>query len=124
MSRDKVIYLTRHCQAEHNVASDWYIPDAPLTKLGREQAKALHASTKDNIQKEFDVIISSPLRCANCCVVAHRLTLFHRRTLQTTVDGYPDAIARLGGKGKIVLLPSAQECNDCEWQVVGAPVYC
>lgn len=40
--------------------------------------------------------------------------LHYSRTMQTTLDGYPDAIKRLGGKSKIVLLPEAQECNDCE----------
>lgn len=32
--------------------------------------------------------------------------------MQTTLDGYPHAIERLGGKSSIVLLPQAQECND------------
>jgi hypothetical protein len=34
--------------------------------------------------------------------------------MQTTLGGYPEAIERLGGKEKIVLLPEAQECNDGE----------
>lgn len=34
--------------------------------------------------------------------------------MQTTLTGYPDAIQRLGGKKNIVLVPEAQECNDCE----------
>ena len=73
------------------------ILDAPLTKLGRSQAKDLNKETADSLQKEVELIVSSPLR----------------RTMSTTLDGYPSAIERLGGKGKIVLLPDAQECNDC-----------
>lgn len=73
------------------------ILDAPLTKLGRSQAKDLDKETADSLQKEVELIVSSPLR----------------RTMSTTLDGYPSAIERLGGKGKIVLLPDAQECNDC-----------
>lgn len=38
--------------------------------------------------------------------------------MQTTLDGYPKAIERLGGKGKIVLVPQAQECNDCKSQII------
>jgi len=93
---DKTIYLTRHCQAEHNVAEDYSILDANLTKLGRQQAQQLNQDTVDTVQKDVELVVSSPLR----------------RTMQTTLDGYPEAVKRLGGKGKIVLLPQAQECND------------
>lgn len=47
------------------------------------------------LQKEADVIISSPLK----------------RTLQTTYLGWAPAIERLGGLKKVVCLPQAQECN-------------
>lgn len=83
---------------EHNVDSDWYILDAPLTKLGRQQARELNESTQDSLQQDVELIVSSPLR----------------RTMSTTLDGYPKAIESLGGKGKLVLLPDAQECNDCK----------
>lgn len=34
-----------------------------------------------------------------------------KRTLQSTKIGYAPAIERLGGLGKVVLLPQLQECN-------------
>lgn len=48
-----------------------------------------------DLQKEADLIVSSPLR----------------RTLQTTTLGWAPAVARLGGPRSVVLLPQAQECN-------------
>ncbi|CAD6574539.1 MAG: hypothetical protein CYPHOPRED_005450 [Cyphobasidiales sp. Tagirdzhanova-0007] len=82
-------------QTQHNVSGDYQIPDAVLTKKGRQQAKDLDRATRETVQKDVELIVSSPLR----------------RTIQTTLDGYPHAVARLGGKSKILLLPSAQECN-------------
>ncbi|WFD19271.1 hypothetical protein MCAP1_001494 [Malassezia caprae] len=87
------IYLTRHAQAEH--VRDSNIADALLTKLGEQQAARLPSLTPE-LQDVAEVIISSPLR----------------RTLQSASLGYADAIKRLGGDGKIVCLPQAQECND------------
>lgn len=75
----KTLYLTRHAQAEHNVAEDYSIPDAPLTKLGRSQSAELNKVTASNIQKTADLLVSSPLA----------------RTLQTTVIGYPVLRERL-----------------------------
>ena len=72
------------------------IRDAPLTAKGREQARGLHRATRTNVQQEVELIVSSPFR----------------RTMQTTLGGYPEAIERLGGKEKIILLPEAQECNN------------
>ncbi|KAK9898423.1 phosphoglycerate mutase-like protein [Cystobasidium minutum MCA 4210] len=92
----KVIYLTRHAEAEHNVNSEYFILDAPLTAKGREQSAQLHENTQHSLQKEVELVVSSPLR----------------RTMQTTLIGYPHAIERLGGKSKVILLPEAQECND------------
>lgn len=94
----KTIYLVRHAQAEHNVAEDWSIADAPLTALGRQQARDLNEATASGLQKEVQLVVTSPLR----------------RTMATTLDGFPKAIERLGGRSKIVLLPEAQECNDCK----------
>lgn len=59
---DKTIYLTRHCEAEHNVNERYHILDANLTPLGRKQAKALHEATKDTLQNDVELIASSPLR--------------------------------------------------------------
>lgn len=59
---DKVIYLTRHAQAEHNVAEDYTILDAKLTPLGRQQSKKLNEATRDTVQKDVDLVASSPLR--------------------------------------------------------------
>ncbi|KAI1770715.1 phosphoglycerate mutase-like protein [Hypoxylon cercidicola] len=94
MAPNSRLILTRHAQAEHNVDLDYSIPDAPLTPLGKKQAASLARQVSD-LQKEADLIVSSPLR----------------RTLQTTTLGWAPAIERLGGPGKVVLLPEAQECN-------------
>ena len=72
------------------------IRDASLTAKGREQARGLDRATRTNVQQEVELIVSSPFR----------------RTMQTTLGGYPEAIERLGGKEKIILLPEAQECNN------------
>ncbi|KAI0840695.1 phosphoglycerate mutase-like protein [Hypoxylon sp. FL0890] len=94
MAPNSRLILTRHAQAEHNVDLDYSIPDAPLTSLGKKQAASL-ARLIPELQKEADVIISSPLR----------------RTLQTTYLGWAPAIEQLGGLKNVVLLPQAQECN-------------
>ncbi|KZT67055.1 phosphoglycerate mutase-like protein [Daedalea quercina L-15889] len=94
---EKRIYLTRHAQAEHNVAEDYSIPDAPLTALGREQAKRLHEDTKDTIQQTAELLATSGLR----------------RTLSTTIIGYAALRKRLEAEGKpVVVLPQLQECNE------------
>ncbi|CAJ2514196.1 Uu.00g023150.m01.CDS01 [Anthostomella pinea] len=95
MAPNSRIILTRHAQAEHNVDLDYSIPDAPLTPLGKKQAASLSRQMSD-LQKEADLIVSSPLR----------------RTLQTTYMGWAPAVERLGGLKKVVCLPQAQECND------------
>ncbi|KAI1377578.1 phosphoglycerate mutase-like protein [Hypoxylon crocopeplum] len=95
MAPNSRLILTRHAQAEHNVDLDYSIPDAPLTPLGKKQAASL-ARLIPGLQKEADVIISSPLK----------------RTLQTTYLGWAPAIERLGGLKNVVCLPQAQECNN------------
>ncbi|KAK4331148.1 phosphoglycerate mutase family protein [Rhodotorula toruloides] len=57
---DKTIYFTRHAQAEHNVAEDYTIRDAPLTKLGRQQSAELREDTEELFQKEAELLVSSP----------------------------------------------------------------
>ncbi|SJX65145.1 uncharacterized protein SRS1_15954 [Sporisorium reilianum f. sp. reilianum] len=94
MAPQSRIFLTRHSQAEHNVADDYSIPDAPLTPLGKQQSARLPSLTHD-LQSRAQVILSSALK----------------RTLQSTKIGYAPAIERLGGLGKVVLLPQLQECN-------------
>lgn len=68
--------------------------DAPLTPLGRKQAKAL-SQRIPQLQKEADLVVTSPLQ----------------RTLQTTLLGWRPAIDRLGLRN-VICLPQAQECND------------
>lgn len=91
----QTVYITRHAQAEHNVAEDYSIPDAPLTALGRRQAKELNDKTKE-LQSTADCLIVSPLQ----------------RTLSTALDGYPDLIARLG-KANVTCHPFLQEGTHC-----------
>ncbi|GAA5982393.1 hypothetical protein JCM10908_006629 [Rhodotorula pacifica] len=95
---NKILYLTRHAQAYHNVAEDYSIPDAELTPLGREQSAALRRDTEGTFQKEADLIVSSPLR----------------RPMQTALIGYAPLIERLTKEENkpMILLPELQEVND------------
>ncbi|KAH9920770.1 histidine phosphatase superfamily [Fomitopsis serialis] len=94
---EKRIYLTRHAQAEHNVADDYSIPDAPLTALGREQARNLYEDTKDTIQTTAELLVTSGLR----------------RTMSTAIIGYAALRKRSEAAGKaVVVLPQLQECNN------------
>ncbi|GAA5880032.1 hypothetical protein JCM3774_004541 [Rhodotorula dairenensis] len=94
---DKILYLTRHAQAYHNVAEDYTIRDAELTPLGREQSAALRRDTETTFQQEAELIVSSPLR----------------RPMQTALVGYAPLIERLTKQGRpMVLLPELQEVND------------
>jgi len=90
------LHLTRHAEAEHNVDLDYSIPDAPLTKKGREQAAQLNGLTAQNIQQTAQLLVSSPLS----------------RTLQTTLLGFPALKARLEVEGKpLIVLSRLQEVN-------------
>ncbi|KAF9076121.1 phosphoglycerate mutase-like protein [Rhodocollybia butyracea] len=94
----KVIHLTRHAQAEHNVNEDYDILDAPLTPLGRHQAEELFTKTGD-LQASADLLVSSPLK----------------RTLQTTIIGYRGLRARLESQEPpkpLIVLSRLQEVND------------
>jgi broad specificity phosphatase PhoE len=112
MAPNSRIILTRHAQAEHNVDLDYTseqnerhifentqltqttVPDAPLTSLGKKQAKAM-APQVAKLQEQADVVVSSPLK----------------RTLQTTKLAWGPAVERLGIEN-VICLPEAQECND------------
>ncbi|KAF8314942.1 phosphoglycerate mutase-like protein [Clavulina sp. PMI_390] len=93
----KILHLTRHAQAEHNVADDFSILDAPLTALGREQSAKLNGLTAQNIQQTAELLVSSPLS----------------RTLQTTILGFPALRAKLeaelGPTKGIIALSRLQE---------------
>ncbi|KAK1924011.1 histidine phosphatase superfamily [Papiliotrema laurentii] len=103
----KRIHLTRHAQAEHNVASDWTIPDARLTPLGQKQSRELHDLTKDSVQQTAELLVSSPMR----------------RPLETMILGYPDLKKRLESKGKpVVLLDTLQEVADLPCDTPTYPV--
>ncbi|TFY58985.1 hypothetical protein EVJ58_g6066 [Rhodofomes roseus] len=94
---EKRIFLTRHAQAEHNVEDDYSIHDAPLTALGREQARKLHEDVKDTIQQTAGLLVTSGLR----------------RTMSTAIIGYATLRTRLEAEGKaVVVLPQLQECNE------------
>ncbi|EIN09819.1 phosphoglycerate mutase-like protein [Punctularia strigosozonata HHB-11173 SS5] len=93
---EKRIYFTRHAQAEHNVAEDYSIRDAPLTALGREQSKALNEATQDGIQKTAELLVTSGMR----------------RPMSTMILGFPELRKRLEAEGKpVIVLASLQECN-------------
>ena len=110
------VYLLRHGEASHNIeVSSMHVgvfglaekadlgpplgaqhdtsqPDTELTSRGRQQAAAIDAATQSTLQRDVDLIVTSPLR----------------RALQTTLDGLSSAVSRLG-RDAIVLLPQAQE---------------
>ncbi|OXG77442.1 hypothetical protein C349_05264 [Cryptococcus neoformans var. grubii Br795] len=91
---EKRIHLTRHAQAEHNVADDYTIADAPLTTLGQEQSRQLNEATKNGVQKTAELLVTSPLR----------------RPLETMLLGYPELKSRLEKSGKhAILLDILQE---------------
>lgn len=90
----KRIHLVRHAQADHNVDFDNHsFPDAALTPTGKEQCLELNERTSLNIQESAQLLVTSPLR----------------RTLQTTLIGFPHLISRLGGRSAIIALPQLQE---------------
>ncbi|GAA5881306.1 hypothetical protein JCM16303_000121 [Sporobolomyces ruberrimus] len=92
----KVLYLTRHAQAEHNVANDNSIPDARLTQLGRKQSAKLRKDTEGGWTDDCELLVSSPLR----------------RPMQTLVIGYAPLRECLEKGGKaVILLPELQEVN-------------
>jgi len=97
----KRLFLTRHAQAEHNVASDYTILDAPLTDLGRQQSRELHGISRDTFQQTAELLVSSCMR----------------RPLETMLIGYPELHARLEAEGKPpVVLDILQEvqANPCD----------
>ncbi|GAA5988885.1 hypothetical protein JCM11641_002110 [Rhodosporidiobolus odoratus] len=93
---DKIIYFTRHAQAEHNVDEDYTIRDAPLTKLGRQQSANLLEDTENEFQKDAELLVTSPLK----------------RPMQTMIIGYAPLRERLEKEGKpVVVMPELQEVN-------------
>jgi hypothetical protein len=54
--------IIHSAQAEHNVAEDYSIRDAPLTKLGREQSANLREATEGTFQKDAELLVTSPVR--------------------------------------------------------------
>ncbi|KAK4684928.1 hypothetical protein P7C73_g5236, partial [Tremellales sp. Uapishka_1] len=90
----KRLHLTRHAQAEHNVAEDYSIPDAPLTALGKEQSKKLDDLTRNTVQQQAELLVCSPLR----------------RPMETMLLGYSALKDRLTDAGHpVVLLDTLQE---------------
>ena len=82
----------------HNVDDKTHIRDALLTDKGVEQARLHNESIRDNVSKQVELIVCSPLR----------------RTVQTMLYGYADAVARLG-KDKMLIMPEIQEASDGKW---------
>ncbi|KAL7422002.1 hypothetical protein Q5752_003775 [Cryptotrichosporon argae] len=92
----KRLHLTRHAQAEHNVANDYTIADAPLTALGREQSHELDALTRDSVQRQAELLVCSPMK----------------RPLETMLIGYATLVERLSRSGKPpIILDLLQECG-------------
>ncbi|KAK9896347.1 phosphoglycerate mutase-like protein [Cystobasidium minutum MCA 4210] len=91
---DKIVYLIRHCEAEHKVGRRFHIADARLTPTGVEQAKELCATLPQDLLENVELVVSSPLR----------------RALETTLLGLQPVLDRVGRRS-VVILPHAQECN-------------
>ncbi|GAA6011094.1 hypothetical protein JCM10207_005494 [Rhodosporidiobolus poonsookiae] len=90
----KLLYLTRHAQAFHNIADDVSLHDPELTPLGREQSANLRKATEGTVQTTADLIVCSPLR----------------RPMQTMLIGYAPLRERLEKEGKPpVMMPELQE---------------
>ncbi|KAI5778396.1 histidine phosphatase superfamily [Geopyxis carbonaria] len=71
----KLITLVRHGQAHHNVDEKYHLRDPLLTPLGESQCRSLH--TRFPSSPPIDLIATSPLK----------------RTLQTSLLGFSDALA-------------------------------
>ncbi|KAA8909674.1 histidine phosphatase superfamily [Sphaerosporella brunnea] len=71
----KLVTLVRHGQAEHNVDERYYLRDPYLTPLGEQQCMTLPARFPQ--EPAVDLLVTSPLK----------------RTIQTTILGFPDPIA-------------------------------
>jgi broad specificity phosphatase PhoE len=95
---DKILHLTRHAEAAHNVDQDYSIPDAQLTAQGCEQAAKLNSVTVQTIQQTADLLVTSPLS----------------RALQTTILGFPALKARLESQKDskpLIVLSQLQEVD-------------
>ncbi|KAL8279922.1 hypothetical protein RQP46_007772 [Phenoliferia psychrophenolica] len=95
---DKVIYFTRHAQAEHNVAENydrksWCFRLDDASELTASYSAALNEDTKNTFQQTAELLVSSPLR----------------RPMQTLLGGYPELKKRLNDQ--VILLPELQEVN-------------
>lgn len=56
--KDKIVYLVRHGQSEHNVAPVFQADDSPLSEDGRKQAEIMANRAK---HLKFDVLLASPM---------------------------------------------------------------
>ncbi len=85
-------------KAEHNVGHDYSIRDPPLTQLGISQARELDRVTRNSVQAQADLLVTSPLT----------------RTLQTTLLGFPHLKDRLESqtdRKPLIALPQLQEVD-------------
>jgi broad specificity phosphatase PhoE len=117
---EKVVYLVRHGESEHNILPVYQSPDAPLSEKGRQQAKKI----AERIQHiSFDALVSSTFarakstaeEIASCTGKEVELSsLFVERIKPTVVNGksfddpsasgvYDEWKKTLYGNGKKVL---------------------
>ncbi|KAF8859758.1 phosphoglycerate mutase family protein-like protein [Acephala macrosclerotiorum] len=87
----KKIYLVRHAQGEHNIANNFYVPDATLTPYGRTQCQHLQQTFPHH--SSVEIVLSSPLR----------------RAIQTAIHSFSPALLR--PEVKFLLVPLAQEIS-------------
>ncbi|KAG5518518.1 hypothetical protein PMAC_002914 [Pneumocystis sp. 'macacae'] len=106
MTNDKEIYIIRHAQAVHNKTKNYNLKDPELTEFGKDQAKLLLLHY-DHL-KEFDLIISSPMRRAiETVLIAFDGFLSLRNSKNTHHKSIP-----------LIILPELQEisnrnCDTC-----------
>src|SRR5260370_20134935 len=98
MLLDIIVRLMLAVKAEHNVGPDYSIRDPLLTQLGISQAREIDRVTRNTIQAQADLLVTSPLT----------------RTLQTTLLGFPhlkDRLESQSDRKSLIVLPELQEVN-------------
>ena len=96
----KLITLVRHGQAHHNVNTQYHLHDPYLTAEGESQCRTIPDRFPAN--PPVDLLVTSPLK----------------RTIQTTLIGFP---AQIASGAPIIALPELQETSSMPCDT-GSPI--